>query len=170
LYLPNAEMTLDLEVKGLASLASVTEAIASGIMSLSAKASVPKAVERSLSGPSVLKEESILANSMQVTKMNRQDRRAGQSVVRGTRAAIYTHLATVYTTLGVRAACTRLFVRPVGSTARTCKALEKTLKPSSATTAPTNGNFVLLLVLSIQFFDGRREFHWLCKNDRELPY
>jgi hypothetical protein len=67
------------------------------------RASVPSAVERLSSGRSVSKEESILANSTQITKTNRQDRRARQNMVRGTRAAIYTYLATVYTTLGVRA-------------------------------------------------------------------
>jgi hypothetical protein len=95
---------------------------------------VPNAVERSSSGLSALKEESILANSTQIRKTNRQGRRAGQNMIRGTRAAIYTHLATVYTTFGIRARPTRptrpegtpglvprpaqarLFVRPVGST------------------------------------------------------
>ena len=61
-------------------------------------------------------------------------RRAEQNMVRGTRAASYTYLATVYTTLGIRArparptrsegapglvprpARARLFVRPVEST------------------------------------------------------
>src|SRR5436305_13898490 len=76
----------------------------SGIMAFSAKVSVPNAVERPSSGPSASKEES---NSTQVKNMNRQDRRAGQNVVRGTQAAVYTYLATVYTTLGIRPRPTR---------------------------------------------------------------
>ena len=78
-------------------------------------------------GPSVPKEESILANITQIRKANRQDRRAGYNMARGTRTAIYTYLAAVNTTSGIRARPTRptrranrgqprLFVRPVRST------------------------------------------------------
>jgi hypothetical protein len=52
-------------------------------MSLSAKVSVPNAVERSSSGRSASKDEYILADSTQITKANRQDRRAGQNMVKG---------------------------------------------------------------------------------------
>jgi hypothetical protein len=74
---------------------------------------VPNAVERSSSGPLASKEVSILANSTQIRKTNRQDRRAGQNMVRGMRAAIYTHLATVYTALGIRARPTGLPAQPI---------------------------------------------------------
>jgi hypothetical protein len=75
-------------------------------------------------GPSAPKEESILANSTQIGEANRQDRRAGYNMARGTRTAIYTYLAAVNPTSGIRARPTRpanrgqprLFVRPVGST------------------------------------------------------
>src|SRR2546421_10927332 len=78
------------------------------IMSLPAKVSVPNAAERSSSGLSALGEESILANSTQIRKTNRPGiERAGQNLTRGTRAAIYTYFATVYTTLGIRARPTR---------------------------------------------------------------
>ena len=53
-----------------------------GIMSLSAKVSVPNEVERSSSGRSASKEESISAGSTQISKTNRQDRRARQNMVR----------------------------------------------------------------------------------------
>jgi hypothetical protein len=40
-------------------------------MALSAKVSVPNTVEKSSSGPPASKEDSLLANSIQITKMDR---------------------------------------------------------------------------------------------------